>query len=64
MTLSEVQRDVIALSAAKRRKPAAFLTALRVEDTGEWEQAAQLGGTDCTGRVSPEDAKQCLPGGN
>ena len=64
MSLSEVQREVTALSAEERRKLAAFLTALRMKDTGEWEQATQPDGSDRTGWVSLEEAKQRLLGGN
>ena len=64
MSLSEVQREVTALSAEERRKLAAFLTALRMKDTGEWEQAMQPAGADRTGWVSLEEAKKRLLGGN
>ena len=64
MNLSDVQREVIALSAEERRKLAAFLTALRMKDTGEWEQATRPGASDRTGWVSLDDAKQRLLGGN
>lgn len=64
MSLSEVQKEVIALSAEERRKLAAFLTALRMKDTGEWEQATRTGGSDRAGWVSLDEAKQRLLGGN
>ena len=64
MSLSEVQREVIALSAEERCKLAAFLTALRMKDTGEWEQATRAGGLGREGWVSLEEAKQRLLGGN
>lgn len=64
MSLSEVQREVTALSADERRKLAAFLTALRMKDTGEWEQATRPGTSDSTGWVSLDEAKQRLLGGN
>jgi len=64
MSLSEVQREVTALSADERRKLAAFLTALRMKDTGEWEQATQPGESDRTGWVSLDEAKQRLLRGN
>jgi len=52
MTLSEVQKEVIALSAEERRKLAAFLTALRMKETGDWEQATRPAAPDRTGWVS------------
>ena len=64
MSLSEVEKEVIALSAGERRKLAAFLTALRMKDTGEWEQATRTGGPDRAGWVSLDEAKQRLLGGN
>lgn len=64
MSLSEVQREVTALNADERRKLAAFLTALRMKDTGEWEQATQPGGSDRTGWVSLDEAKRHVLGGN
>jgi hypothetical protein len=64
MSLSEVQREVTALSAEERRKLAAFVTALRMKDTGEWEQATRPATPDRTGWVSLEEAKQRLLGGN
>ena len=64
MTFSEVQKEVIALSAEERRKLAAFLTTLRMKEAGEWEQATQSGETDRTGWVSLDEAKQRLLGGN
>lgn len=64
MSLSEVQREVTALSADERRKLAAFLTTLRMKDTGEWEQATQTGDADRTGWISLDEAKQRLLRGN
>jgi hypothetical protein len=64
MSLSEMQSEVIALSAEERRKLAAFLTALRMKDTGEWEQATRVSASDRTGWVSLDEAKQRLLGGN
>ncbi|MEI7822270.1 MAG: hypothetical protein WCK55_15260 [Verrucomicrobiota bacterium] len=64
MSLSEMQSEVIALSAEERRKLAAFLTALRMKDTGEWEQATRVSASDRAGWVSLDEAKQRLLGGN
>jgi hypothetical protein len=64
MSLSEVKKEVIALNAEERRKLAAFLTALRMKDTGEWEQTMRACGSDRAGWVSLDEAKQRLLGGN
>ena len=64
MTLSEVQKEVVALSAEERRNLAAFLTTLRMKESGEWEQATWPEASDRTGWVSLDQAKQRLLGGN
>ena len=64
MNLSDLQREAVALSAEERRKLAAFLTTLRMKETGEWEQATRPGAPDRSGWVSLEEAKQRLLGGN
>ena len=64
MTLNEVQKEAAALSAEERRKLAAFLTAMRMKESGEWEQATQPEAPDRAGWVSLDEAKRRLPGGN
>jgi len=64
MSLTEVQKEAAALSAEERRKLAAFLTTLRMKETGEWEQATAGDPRDRAGWVSLDDAKRRLLGGN
>ena len=64
MSLNEVQKEAVALSAEERRKLAAFLTALRMKETGEWAQATQPAAPERSGWVSLDEAKQRLLGGN
>ena len=59
LTLNEVQQQAVALSSEERRK----LTAMRMKESGEWEQVT--GETpDRTGWISLDEAKQRLLGGN
>ena len=64
MTLNEMQKEAGALSAEERRQLAAFLTALRMKETGEWAQATQPTATERNGWVSLDEARQRLLGGN
>ena len=64
MSLNEVQKEAVALSAEERRKLAAFLTALRMKETGEWAQATQPAAPERSGWVSLDEAKHRLLGGN
>ena len=64
MSLTEAQKEAAALSAEERRKLAAFLTALRMKETGEWEQATAGESGDRAGWISFDDAKRRLLGGN
>lgn len=64
MTLSELQREAVALGAEERRKLAAFLTALRMKETGEWDQATRPEAPERSGWVSLDEAKQRLLGGH
>ena len=64
MSLSEMQANAASLSADERRKLAAFLTTLRMKETGEWEQAAKPEMQDGPGWISLEEAKRRLLSGN
>ena len=64
MSLAEVQKEAASLSAEERRKLAAFLTSLRMKESGEWEQATRSGAADRSGWISLDEAKQRLLGGN
>jgi hypothetical protein len=60
MSLSEIQTQAAALNAEERRKLAAFLTVLRMKETGEWEEVTMPVSKDRAGWVSLEDAKRRL----
>ena len=60
MTLGEVQKQAGALTAEERRSLAAFLIALRMKETGEWEGANQLEPPAKDGWIRLEEAKQHL----
>jgi len=60
MSLAEVQNQVASLTPEERRKLAAFLTALRMKESGEWEQIARVGEHDPSGWISLEEAKRRL----
>jgi DNA primase catalytic subunit len=62
MTLPEVQAAVVALTEDERRNLAAFLTTLRMKETGEWAQATRPEPADRHGWVSLEEAKRRLLG--
>ncbi len=62
MSFTEVQTQAAALSAEERRKLAAFLTMLRMKETGEWEDTTKPEAQDRTGWVSLEEARQRLLG--
>ena len=64
MSLNDVQKEAVALSAEERRKLAAFLTALRMKETGEWAQATQPAAPERSGWISLDEAKHRLLGGN
>ena len=64
MSLSEVQTQAASLSADERRKLAAFLTVLRMKETGEWEQASKRETQGRAGWISLEEAKRRLLSGN
>jgi hypothetical protein len=64
MSLAEIQKQAASLSSEDRRKLAAFLTTLRMKETGEWEEAIRGFEQDRSGWVSLEDAKRRLLGGN
>ena len=64
MTLDEVQKEAVALSAEERSKLAAFLAALRMKETGEWAQVTQPAAPERSGWVSLDEAKKRLLGGN
>lgn len=60
MSLAEVQTQAAALSPEERRKLAAFLTALRMKETGEWQQATQPGAPNRDGWIALDEAKRRL----
>ena len=62
MSFTEVQTQAAALPAEERRKLAAFLTMLRMKETGEWEHATKPEAEDHTGWVSLEEARRRLLG--
>ena len=64
MSLTEVQQQAASLSTDERRKLAAFLTALRMKETGEWEQATKAHDQNRAGWVSLDEVKRRLLGGN
>jgi hypothetical protein len=57
MSLQELQEKAAALSSEDRRKLAAFLVALRMQEAGEWGDALV---DDGSGWVSLEEAKRRL----
>jgi hypothetical protein len=60
MTLQEVQKQASALSADERRQLAAFLTALRMKETGEWPPASNPTAQERDGWVSLDEAAKRL----
>ena len=60
MSLAELQKQAASLSSEERRKLAAFLTTLRLKETGEWESVTAPAEQDQVGWVSLEDAKKRL----
>ena len=62
MSFTEVQTQAAALPTEERRKLAAFLTMLRMKETGEWEHATKPEAEDRTGWVSLEEARLRLLG--
>lgn len=64
MNLSELQKEAAALNVDERRKLAAFLTALRMKETGEWEEAFKRDEPGRVGWVSLDEAKKRLLGEN
>jgi hypothetical protein len=57
-----VQAQAAALSAEDRRKLAAFLTALRMKETGDWDRVTSQDTQDRTGWISLDEAKRRLLG--
>ena len=64
MSLTEVQTQAASLSAEERRKLSAFLTMLRMKETGERGHATKPETQDRAGWVSLDEAKRRLLGGN
>lgn len=62
MSLTEVQAQAAALSPEERHKLAAFLTVLRMKETGEWDQVTLPNAGERSGWVSLEEAKRKLLG--
>lgn len=60
MSLSEVQDNAASLNAGERLKLAAFLTVLRMKETGEWDQATRTTEGERAGWVSLGEAKRRL----
>jgi hypothetical protein len=61
MSLAEIQSQAAALTADERRKLAAFLTALRMKETGEWERATESAPAG-SGWIRLDEAKRRLLG--
>jgi hypothetical protein len=57
MSLSEIQAQASVLNSEERRKLAAFLTFLRMKETGEWDEATSQDTRDRTGWISLDEAK-------
>jgi hypothetical protein len=67
VSLTEVQNQAASLTAEDRRKLAAFLTTLRMKETGEWADASKAGaaeGQNPNDWISLEEAKRRLLGGS
>jgi hypothetical protein len=62
MSLTELQAQAAALNTEERRKLAAFLTTLRMKETGEWDRATRRDDGDREGWVSLDEAKRNLLG--
>jgi cytochrome c553 len=62
MSLTEVQAQAAALSAEERRKLAAFLTTLRMKESGEWDRAINQGTRERGEWISLDEAKRRLLG--
>jgi hypothetical protein len=60
MSLKELQALAAALNTDERRELAAFLTVLRMKETGEWDRALSDGTEDRTGWISLDEAKRRL----
>jgi hypothetical protein len=64
MSLTEVQKQAASLNPDERRKLAAFLTALRMKETGEWEETISASEQAHHGWVTLDEAKRRLLGGS
>lgn len=60
MSLAEIQHQAASLNPEERRQLAAYLTALRTKDTGEWESATATRDQSRDDWVSLEEAKRRL----
>ena len=63
-SLNEVKDQAASLNAEERRQLAAFLTALRMKETDEWEQVTTIKEEGREGWVSLDTAKRRLLGGD
>ena len=62
MSFAELQKEAASLNSEERRKLAAFLTTLRLKETGEWEAVTAAAEKSRAGWVSLEEAKKRLFG--
>ncbi len=62
MSLTELQAQAAALNTEERRKLAAFLTTLRMKETGEWDQVTKRDSGERLGWISLDEAKRKLLG--
>jgi hypothetical protein len=63
MSLAEIKKQTAALRPEEQRELAAFLTVIRMNQTGEWSEATEMRDlSDREGWVSLDEAKRQLQG--
>jgi hypothetical protein len=63
MSLAEIKKETAALRPEEQRELAAFLTVIRMNQTGEWSEAIEMRDVpDREGWVSLDEAKRRLQG--
>jgi hypothetical protein len=63
MSLAEIKKETAALTPEEQRELAAFLTVIRMNQTGEWSEATGMrDAPDREGWVSLDEAKRRLQG--
>ena len=61
MSLAEIKKETAALGPEEQRELAAFLTVIRMNQTGEWSEATEMRDlSDRAGWVSLDEAKRQL----